>query len=282
MVGIIKARVFIGQDVWRVGSLALSVFPKGAVMLVIHTFSRTELLIGEAGLAALAASQVAVFGIGGVGSYTVEALARSGIGSLTLVDHDRIDITNLNRQLHALRSTVGMYKVDVMRERINDINPDCRVEVVREFFLPEKAAEFLDQGYDYVVDAIDSVQSKVGLIKGCLQRGIPIISSMGAANKLDPTSFTVADISETYNDPLARAVRKRLRDVGIGQGLQVVFSPELPNPSRRHAAGATLGSERDRQPPGTVAFVPSVAGLILASVVVRDLIGGRAREGLGE
>ena len=247
---------------------------KGAMMTMLHMFSRTELLIGKAGLAVLAGAKVAVVGIGGVGSYAVEALARSGIGSLTLVDHDRIDITNLNRQLHALKSTVGMYKVDVMQARIMEINPDCHVKVSREFFEPGKETIFLDQGYDYVIDAIDSVHSKVGLIYGCKKQSIPIVSAMGAANKLDPTNFQIVDISETYNDPLARVVRKRLRDMGIEKGVKVVFSPELPRPllsNQKRGNGEDKPTDR-RQPPGTIAFVPAVAGLILASVVVRDLL----------
>jgi tRNA A37 threonylcarbamoyladenosine dehydratase len=235
---------------------------------MIHRFSRTELLVGKAGLAALGDAKAAVFGIGGVGSYAAEALARSGIGSLTLVDHDRVDITNLNRQIHALESTVGMYKADVMERRILDINPHCRVELIREFFEPDQEERFLAKGYDYVIDAIDSVPSKVGLISGCLQRGIPIVSAMGAANKLDPTGFQVVDISETYNDPLARVVRRRLRDMGISKGVKVVFSPELP--AVRHGQGCN--ATKERQPPGTVAFVPAVAGLILAGVVVRELL----------
>ena len=248
------------------------------MIIMLHMFSRTELLIGKAGLEALASSKVAVFGVGGVGSYAVEALARSGIGALTLVDHDRIDITNINRQLHALNSTVGLYKVDVMQDRIQEINPNCHVEVSREFFQPDKETIFLDQGYDYVVDAIDSVHSKVGLIYGCIKRSIPIVSAMGAARKLDPTGFKVVDISETYNDPLARVVRKRLRDMGIEKGVKTVFSPELPCPpvgnresdKEDHEDGAQ--SIRSRQPPGTIAFVPAVAGLVMASVVVKDLL----------
>lgn len=242
---------------------------------MLHIFSRTELLIGKAGLRVLAGSKVAVFGIGGVGSYAVEALTRCGIGSLTLVDHDRIDITNLNRQLHALQSTVGMYKVDVMQARILEINPRCHVRVIREFFEPDNETIFLDQGYDYVIDAIDSVYSKVGLISACIKRSIPVVSAMGAGNKLDPTGFQVVDISETYNDPLARVVRKRLRDVGIEKGVKVVFSPELPcSFSSQEGDSGGDQSTHTRQPPGTIAFVPAVAGLILASVVVRDLLDG--------
>jgi tRNA A37 threonylcarbamoyladenosine dehydratase len=237
-----------------------------------HRFARTELLIGKQGLAVLAASKVAVFGIGGVGSFAAEALARSGIGSLTMVDFDRVDVTNINRQLHALSSTVGLYKVDVMEARIRDINPDCRVEISREFFQPEREGEFLNEDFDYVIDAIDSVRSKVGLISGCVSRGIPIISVMGAGRKLDPAAFQVVDISETYNDPLARVVRKGLRDLGITKGVKVVFSPELPQRPPEGVGDDEGKGSPNRQPPGSIAFVPPVAGLIAASVVVRDLL----------
>ena len=256
-------------------SLAFVYLPKGAVVQMVHMFSRTEILVGRAGLEALAASKVAVFGVGGVGSFAAEALARSGIGTLILVDHDLIDLTNLNRQIHALHSTVGLHKVDVMGERIADINPTCQVETHREFFEPEKEAEFFTQGYDYVIDAIDSVGPKVGLIAACLRRHIPIISSMGAANKLDPAGFQVVDISKTYNDPLARVVRKKLREMGITQGLQVVFSPELPQTSTPVSG---------RPVPGSIAFVPPVAGLVMAGFVVRDLLaihGVRSDAGQG-
>ena len=237
-----------------------------------HKFARTELLIGKQGLMALAVAKVAVFGIGGVGSFAAEALARSGIGSLTLVDFDRIDVTNINRQLHALSSTVGMYKVDVMEARISDINPDCRVVVRREFFEPEREDEFLGEGFDYVIDAIDSVRSKIGLISGCLSRGIPIISVMGAGRKLNPAAFQVVDISETYNDPLARVVRKGLRDLGITKGVKVVFSPELPHEPPQDAGNDEGDLPAGRKPPGSIAFVPPVAGLIAAGVVVKDLL----------
>ena len=242
---------------------------------MLHRFSRTELLIGKQGLAVLAGAKVAVFGIGGVGSFAAEALARSGIGSLTLVDFDRIELTNINRQLHALHSTVGMYKADVMQARIQDINPDCRVDVRREFFQPERDEDFLNPGFDYVIDAIDSIKPKIGLISGCLARGIPIISVMGAGRKLDPAAFQVVDISETYNDPLARVVRKGLRDLGITKGVKVVFSPELPQGPREEMGDADgKASSQGRQPPGSIAFVPPAAGLIAAGAVVRGLLAG--------
>ncbi len=241
-------------------------------MTMSHSFARTELLIGKQGLSALAGCKVAVFGIGGVGSFAAEALARSGIGSLTLIDFDRVDVTNINRQLHALLSTVGMYKVDVMAARIGEINPRCRVTARREYFQPELEEEFLDESFDYVIDAIDSVRSKVGLIRACIVRGIPIISVMGAARKLDPTAFRVADISETYNDPLARVVRRGLRELGITGGVKVVFSPELPPQPPEGDDGDQAAGVPGRKPPGSIAFVPPVAGLIAAGVVVRDLL----------
>ncbi len=245
---------------------------------MVHRFSRTELLIGQEGIAVLRASKVAIFGVGGVGSFAVEALARCGIGSMTLIDHDRIDLTNLNRQLHALTSTVGLYKIEVMGRRVQDINPNCHVELRTEYYEPERETEFLDGGYDYVVDAIDSVRAKVGLIAGCMKRRIPIISSMGAANKLDPTGFRVVDISETYNDPLARIVRRRLREINITEGLKVVFSPELPTYRPPATKDMNEPQANWRPPPGTVAFVPPVVGMIMAGVVVRDLLAASGIE----
>lgn len=237
---------------------------------MVHMFNRTELLVGSPGLEILSRSKVAIFGIGGVGSFAAEALARSAVGTLVLVDHDLIDVTNLNRQIHALQSTIGLPKASVMAKRINDINPSCKVKVWQEFFLPEQEERFLAEGYDYVIDAIDSVGPKVGLIMACLRRKIPIISSMGAANKLDPTGFQVVDISKTYNDPLARVIRKKLREQGIDGGLNVVFSPELPIARKMEDAGRV---------PGTVAFVPPVAGLVMAGFVVRELLANGQVDG---
>ncbi len=231
-----------------------------------HRFSRTEMIIGSEGLLKLKNSKVAVFGLGGVGSYTVEALARAGVGSLVLVDFDDVDITNINRQLHALENTVGQAKVDLMLERVKLINPEIRVRAVKAFYSAENATELLTSDLDYVVDAIDSVSSKLDLIKRCVQNDIPIVSCMGAGNKLDPTKFQVADISATCVCPLAKVMRRELKKAGITQGVKVVYSTE---PAVKPYATKQTGR---RQPPGSISFVPGTAGLILASVVVRDLL----------
>lgn len=226
----------------------------------MERFARTKLIIGEEGLEALNSADVAVFGIGGVGGAACEALARSGIGTLTLVDYDVVDVTNINRQIVALDSTIGQPKVEVMAARIQEINPHCRVITYREFYDAARSDEFLHDDLDYVVDAIDSVASKVDLIVQCKRRGIPIVSAMGAGNKLDPTQLKVADISETHTCPLAKVVRVGLRKQGIISGVQAVFSTERP---QRLVPGRT---------PGSTAFVPPAAGMILASVVVRQLL----------
>ncbi|MDU4962371.1 MAG: tRNA threonylcarbamoyladenosine dehydratase [Sporomusaceae bacterium] len=247
---------------------------------MLHAFSRTELLIGAAALAKLAASHVAVFGVGGVGSFTVEGLARAGIGRFTLIDDDCICLTNLNRQLPATVKTVGRPKVEVMRERILDINPRAEVAVHQMFYLPETAEQLLSADYDYIVDAVDTVTAKLDLIVQAKQRNIPVISCMGAGNKLDPTAFVVADIAKTSGCPLARVVRRELRKRGI-VSLKVVYSKEKPlTPASDGACGreciCPAGSPRTcavrRQVPGSISFVPSVAGLILAGEVVKDLI----------
>ncbi|MDP4160555.1 MAG: tRNA threonylcarbamoyladenosine dehydratase, partial [Bacillota bacterium] len=193
-----------------------------------HEFSRTELLIGNAGLEKLRTSTVIIFGVGGVGSYTVEALARAAVGHLILVDFDEISITNLNRQIHSLHSTMGEAKVEVMKRRILEINPKARVETIREFYSATNSDRFLDRNLDYVVDAIDTVSSKVILAKECLHRKIPLISSMGAGNRLTAENYKVSDISKTSGDPLAKAMRKLLRKEGITTGVKVVYSPDLP------------------------------------------------------
>ena len=223
-------------------------------------FQRLELLIGAENLSKLSAATVAIFGIGGVGSFAVEALARSGVGHLVLIDKDNIDATNINRQIHALGSTVGKSKVEVMRERISDINPAAQVETIQQFFLPAAQVEdFFICRYDYVIDAIDTMTAKIFLVEECTRRGIKIISSMGAGNKLDATRFKVADIYETSIDPVAKIMRKKLKERGI-KNLKVVYSDEPPRPVKNVI--------------GSAAFVPSVAGLILAGEVVKDLIGG--------
>ena len=223
-----------------------------------NTFQRTKLLLGEENFSKLTAAKVAVFGIGGVGSFTVEALARSGIGQLVLIDKDNIDATNVNRQIHALNSTVGRSKVEVMRERIHDINPAAQVDTIQKFFLPNESVEdFFICRYDYVVDAIDTLTAKIFLIEQCNLRGIKIISSMGAGNKLDATRFKVGDIFQTTTDPIAKIMRRELKLRGI-KSLKVVWSDEKPRPVKNVI--------------GSVAFVPSVAGLIIAGEVVRDLL----------
>ena len=221
-------------------------------------FQRLKLLIGEENFSKLSTAKVAVFGIGGVGSFAVEALARSGVGHLILIDKDDIDATNINRQIHALSSTVGKSKVAVMRERIHDINPAAQVDTIQKFFLPSDDIEdFFICQYDYVVDAIDTLTAKIFLVEECTRRGIKIISSMGAGNKLDPTRFKVADIFQTSVDPVAKIIRKKLKERGI-KNLKVVWSDEMPRPVKNFI--------------GSVAFVPSVVGLILAGEVVKDLI----------
>lgn len=220
-------------------------------------FSRTELLIGEEGIKRLSSCRVAVFGIGGVGGYTVEALARSGVGAIDIIDNDKVALSNINRQIIATHSTVGEYKVDVMKARIADINPECKVAAYNTFFLPETAGEFDFTLYDYVVDAIDTVSGKIAIIEKAKQNGVPVISAMGAGNKLDATAFEVADVSKTSVCPLARVMRRELKKRGI-KGVKAVYSKEEPVVSERV--------------PGSVAFVPSVVGLIIAGEVVKDLV----------
>lgn len=236
---------------------------------MIHRYSREELLIGPEGLEKLRRARVAVFGVGGVGGYVVEALARSGIGALDLFDGDRVSLTNINRQIIALESTVGKLKVEVARDRVLDIDPQCRVEARPLFFTPENAHEVDFSQYDYVADAIDTVSSKIELIRLCREAGVPVISSMGAGNKLDPTAFRVANIEKTSVCPLARVMRRELKRRGI-TGVKAVYSTEE---SLRPAAapGDTKGTA-GRPTPGSMAFVPSVAGLILAGEIVKDLL----------
>jgi len=249
---------------------------------VLHQFSRTELLIGEQALANLAQKKVAVFGIGGVGSFVVEGLVRSGVGKLVLVDDDSICLTNLNRQLHATLSTVGKPKVEVMRDRIRDINPQVEVTIFQKFYLPDTADELIFDDYDYIVDAIDTVTGKIDLVVRAKEKGIPIISSMGAGNKLDPTQFEVADIFKTSVCPLAKVMRYELKRRGV-TALKVVYSRETPivplegeSSSCSQGCVCPPGSTKHctvrRQIPGSIAFVPSVVGLIMAGEVIKDLI----------
>jgi tRNA threonylcarbamoyladenosine dehydratase len=254
---------------------------KGEIML--HEFSRTELLIGAEALKKLNESKVAVFGIGGVGTYVVEGLVRSGVGKLVLVDDDCICLTNINRQIHATRKTVGKSKVDVMKERVLDINPKVEVTTYKTFYMPDTAEELISKDYDYIVDAIDTVTGKIDLIVKAKQFNIPIISSMGAGNKLDPTKFEVDDIYKTSVDPLAKVIRKELRKNGI-DSLKVIYSKEEPikpveteNSSCAKGCVCPKGTTRKctirNQIPGSISFVPSVVGLIMAGEVIKDLIG---------
>lgn len=245
--------------------------------MAVDQFSRTRLLIGEEKCRALSEAKVAVFGIGGVGGYVVEALARSGVGSFVLVDDDKVCLTNLNRQIIAARSTLGRYKVEVMRDRILDINPEAQVEIRRCFYLPETASEFPFEEYSYVVDAVDTVTAKLELVVRAKESHVPVISCMGAGNKLDPTGFRVADIYQTKMCPLAKVMRRELKKRGI-RDLKVVYSEEKPV-----IPGENMPENEEKEPgrravPGSIAFVPSVAGLILAGEVVKDLCGGWERE----
>ena len=228
-------------------------------------FDRTVMLIGEEALEKLKNSRVAVFGVGGVGGYVVEALARCGVGKLVLIDNDKVDITNLNRQVIALHSTLGKYKVDAAAERVKDISPETEVEVRRCFFLPENAEGFDFAEYDYVVDAIDTVTAKLAIVECCKAAGTPVISAMGAGNKLDPTAFTVTDIYKTQMDPLARVMRRELRKRGI-ESLKVCYSTEPAIKVESEGQGSR------RSTPGSIAFVPAAAGLTVAAEVVKDLI----------
>ena len=236
----------------------------------MNPFSRTELLLGRDAMEKLRHSRVAVFGLGGVGGYVVEALARSGVGSLDLVDHDTISLTNINRQILATHSTVGMSKAAAAAARVKDINPEAQVHVHETFYLPDTAEQFDFTQYDYIVDAIDTVTGKLMLAAEAQRCGTPIISSMGTGNKLDPTAFRVADISQTKGCPLARIMRKVCKKRGI-QKLKVVYSEEEPIPSKLEGLEEELPEGR-RALPGSVAFVPSVAGLIIAGEVIKDLI----------
>ena len=221
-------------------------------------FQRTEMLIGEEGVKRLNKSHVAVFGIGGVGGYVVEALARCGVGELTLVDKDVVSESNLNRQIIALESTIGRSKTEVMKERIAQICPDTKVHAYETFFLPENSHTFPFENYDYVVDAVDTVTAKIEIIMKCQSLNVPVISSMGTGNKLDPSKLEVADIYKTTMCPLAKVMRKELKNRGV-KHLKVVYSTEAPVANHRT--------------PGSISFVPASAGLLLASAVVRDLLG---------
>lgn len=241
-----------------------------------HPFLRTEMLLGPAAMERLSRAHVAVFGLGGVGSWCAEALARSGVGTLTLVDNDQVGLTNLNRQVQALHSTLGLDKTEALARRIRDINPDCRLYLIPEKYEAASRSRFFppDCGYDYVVDAIDLVSCKLDLIETALNRGIPILSSMGTGNKLDPSQFRVADLSKTEGCPLARILRKELRARGILHH-KVVFSPELPAKSRQEEAPPP----GRRSVPASAPWVPPVAGFLLAGTVIQDLIQAAGQGG---
>lgn len=256
---------------------------------MLNQFSRTELLFGKEAMEKLANSRVAVFGIGGVGGYTVEALVRSGVGSVDLIDDDKVCLTNINRQIFATRKTVGQYKVDVAAERMAEINPDAAVRTFKTFYTPDTANLFDFRDYDYIVDAIDTVTGKIALVLNAQSAGTPIISSMGAGNKLDPTAFEVADIYQTSVCPLAKVMRYELKRRGV-KSLKVVYSKEKPLvpvddmaiSCRTHCIcppGTARKCTQRRQVPGSNAFVPSVAGLIIAGEVIKDLadLGGEKK-----
>ena len=255
---------------------------------MLNQFSRTQLLLGEEAMKKLSESRVAVFGVGGVGGYACEALVRSGVGHFDLIDDDKVCLTNINRQIIATRKTVGKYKTDVMKERMLEINPEVDVTIHKCFFLPENADEFPFSEYDYVIDAVDTVTAKLELVMKCRELNVPIISSMGAGNKLDASAFRVADIYKTKMCPLAKVMRRELKKRGVKK-LKVVYSEEKPTRPIEDMSvscrtncicppGATHKCTERRDIPGSVAFVPSVAGLIIAGEVVKDLTGVRSAE----
>ena len=255
---------------------------------MLNQFSRTQLLLGGEAMKKLSESRVAVFGVGGVGGYACEALVRSGVGHFDLIDDDKVCLTNLNRQNIATRKTVGKYKTDVMKERMLEINPEVDVTIHKCFFLPENADEFPFSEYDYVIDAVDTVTAKLELVMKCRELNVPIISSMGAGNKLDASAFRVADIYKTKMCPLAKVMRRELKKRGVKK-LKVVYSEEKPTRPIEDMSvscrtncicppGAAHKCTERRDIPGSVAFVPSVAGLIIAGEVVKDLTGVRSAE----
>jgi tRNA threonylcarbamoyladenosine dehydratase len=251
---------------------------------MLHQFSRTELAIGPEGLDVMRKSTVAVLGIGGVGAIAAEALARSGIGRVVMIDKDVVDITNINRQLHALTTTVGQPKAELMRDRILQINPECDAVALKMFYTEETYEKLFEYPLDYVIDASDTISYKIHLIKECLSRNIPIISCMGAANRTDPTQFKVADISKTHTDPLAKVVRTNLRKAGIRKGVKVVFSEETPvvprdDVNQRIVPENAPEIRKAQNPPASNSYCPPVAGLIMVSVAVKDLLKANGLQG---
>lgn len=237
---------------------------------MLNQFSRTELLIGKKGLEKLNNVKIAIFGIGGVGSFAVEGLVRAGIKNFVLIDDDKICLTNLNRQIHATRNTIGKFKVDVMKDRILEINPEAKVETYKEFYMPDSNTKIIDKSLDYIIDAIDTVTAKIDLVIQAKKMNIPIISSMGSGNKIDPTKFEVSDIYKTSICPLAKVMRKELRARGV-ENLKVVYSKEEPIKPYKDIENKENDIAR-HQVPGSVSFVPSVVGMIIAGEVVKDII----------
>ena len=249
---------------------------------MLNQFSRTELLIGKEGIEKLQNSKVAIFGIGGVGSFAVEGLVRAGVGHFVLVDDDKICLTNLNRQIIATRKTIGKYKVDVMKERILEINPNAVVETYQQFYMPDSEDKIIDESFDYVIDSVDTVTAKIELIMNCNKFNVPVISSMGTGNKLDPSKFEITDIYKTSVCPLAKVMRKELRKRGISN-LKVLYSKEDPikpketeEISCKNNCICPPGTKRKcsvrNQVPGSISFVPTVAGLMISGEVIRDII----------
>ena len=243
-----------------------------------NQFSRSEIVFGAEAIGRLSGCRIAVFGIGGVGGYAVEALVRSGVGAIDLIDNDEVVLSNLNRQIIATHDTIGRSKVEVAEERIRSINPDCLVTAHRMFFLPETSDQFDFTQYDYVIDAIDTVAGKLALIEACQNAGTPIICAMGAGNKIDPTAFKVADISKTQGDPLARVIRTECRKRDL-RGIKVVYSTETPyRKGEGECSGMHTGASGRRSVPGSTSFVPPVMGMILAGEVIKDLTGVSDRQ----
>lgn len=243
---------------------------------MLNQFSRTELIFGKDGMRKLADARIAVFGIGGVGGHTVEALVRSGIGAIDIIDNDDVCVTNVNRQIFATLDNIGRPKVEAARERIKSLNPDCRVRTYRTFYMPDTADNFDFTQYDYIVDAIDTITGKIELIINAEKSGTPIISSMGAGNKIDPTAFEVTDIYKTSVCPLAKVMRRELKKRGVKK-LKVVYSKEEPITPKVSADSAETPTGSRRSVPGSNAFVPSVVGLIIAGEVIKDITGIRKK-----
>ena len=240
---------------------------------MLNEFSRTELLLGKEKMNRLSSSRVIVFGVGGVGGYACEALARSGVGTIDIVDNDKVSLTNINRQIIATHKTIDKYKVDVMKERMVDINPNIKVNIHKCFFLPENSDSFNFEEYDYIIDAVDTVAAKIAIIEKATRLKIPVISAMGAGNKLDPTGFKVSDIYKTKVCPLARVMRAECKKRNI-PSFKVVYSEEQPRKPVENLPIEESKSTTRRDTPGSIAFAPSVAGLIIASEVIKDLVGG--------